>query len=44
MQPQGWNDFVAGGLEIIKFPGKHAGFNFQVLGDKLNTCLEQVEL
>ncbi|MCT7979845.1 AMP-binding protein [Laspinema olomoucense] len=42
MQPQGWNDFVAGGIEIIKFPGRHAGFNFQVLGEKLNTCLEQV--
>ncbi|OAB56616.1 acyl-CoA synthetase [Phormidium willei BDU 130791] len=44
MQPQGWNDFVAGGIEIIKFPGKHAGFNFQVLGEKLNAYLEQVEL
>jgi thioesterase domain-containing protein/acyl carrier protein len=47
MQPDGWNQFVAVGIEIIEVPGRHGTYHaephVQVLAAKLNACLEQVE-
>lgn len=45
MQPNGWNDWVAGGIEVIEVPGMHGTFHnephVRVLAEKLNACLEQ---
>lgn len=47
MQPNGWNSWVAGGIELHKVPGSHQTFfkepHVRVLAEKLNACLEQVE-
>lgn len=47
MQPNGWNSWVAGGIEIIEVPGKHGIYHnephVRVLAEKLNACLEQAD-
>ncbi|MEH2236056.1 AMP-binding protein [Nostoc sp.] len=47
MQPNGWNDWVAGGIEIIEVSGSHQTLHIEAhvreLAEKLNACLEQVD-
>jgi thioesterase domain-containing protein/acyl carrier protein len=47
MQPNGWNSWVANGIEVVKVPGKHGIYHAEphvrVLAEKLNSCLEQAE-
>lgn len=47
MQPGGWNDWVEGGVEIVKVPGRHGTYHnpphVAVYAQKLNACLESVE-
>jgi thioesterase domain-containing protein/acyl carrier protein len=47
MQPGGWNDWVEGGVEIIKVPGRHGTYHnpphVEVYARKLNACLEAIE-
>ncbi|WP_333299216.1 AMP-binding protein [Microcoleus sp. AT13-A6] len=47
MQPNGWNSWVAGGIEVHKVPGNHMTLwqepHVQILAEKMNACLEQAE-
>lgn len=47
MQPNGWNSWVAGGIEVVKVPGKHGIYHnephVRVLAEKMNACLEEVD-
>ena len=47
MQPNGWNDWVSGEIEIIEVPGRHGTYHnephVRVLAEKLNGCLEEVD-
>jgi len=47
MQPDGWNSWVDGGIEVIKVPGSHGTYHnephIRVLAEKLNACLEQAD-
>lgn len=47
MQPDGWNSWVDGGIEVIGVPGRHGTYHnepyVQVLAEKLNTCLEEAD-
>ncbi|WP_293356392.1 thioesterase domain-containing protein [Microcoleus sp. CAWBG51] len=47
MQPDGWNSWVADGIEVIKVPGKHGIYHdephVRVLAEKMNACLEQTD-
>jgi len=47
MQPNGWNSWVANGIEVVKVPGKHGIYHAEphvrVLAEKLNSCLEQAK-
>lgn len=48
IQQNGWNNFVADGIEIHKVPGSHFTMHYephvQVLAEKLNTCLYKADL
>ena len=48
MQANGWNSWVAGEIEIVKVPGKHGIYHeephVRVLAEKLNACLEEVDV
>jgi len=47
MQPNGWNSWVADGIEVHKVPGSHMTFfkepHIRALAEKLNVCLEEVD-
>lgn len=47
MQPNGWNSWVDGGIEVIKVPGRHGTYHnephVRVLAKKLNACLEEAD-
>ncbi|MGB3651703.1 MAG: thioesterase domain-containing protein, partial [Rivularia sp. (in: cyanobacteria)] len=47
MQPNGWNDWVKGGIEVIEVPGKHNTYHaephIRVYAEKLNACLNWAE-
>ncbi|MEG4854953.1 thioesterase domain-containing protein [Microcoleus sp. B5-D4] len=47
MQPNGWNSFVVGGIELHEVPGSHLTMHFephvQVLAEKLSACLDQAD-
>ncbi|MBN3879926.1 AMP-binding protein [Nostoc sp. JL23] len=47
MQPNGWNNWVDGGIEVIGVPGRHGTYHnephVRVLAEKLNACLEEVD-
>lgn len=47
MKVDGWNDWVEGGIQVIEVPGRHGIFHnepyVQVLAEKMNACLEQVD-
>ena len=47
MQPNGWNSWVVGGIELHKVPGSHMTFfkepHIRVFAEKLNACLEEVD-
>ncbi|MEH1804960.1 AMP-binding protein [Nostoc sp.] len=46
-QPNGWNNWVDGGIEVIGVPGRHGTYHnephVRVLAEKLNACLEEVD-
>ena len=48
MQANGWNNWVAGEIKIVKVPGKHGIYHeephVRVLAEKLNACLEEVDV
>ncbi|MEL6163877.1 MAG: hypothetical protein AAFR37_08975 [Cyanobacteria bacterium J06628_3] len=47
MQPNGWNDWVKGGIEVVEVPGRHKNHHtephIQVYAEKLNACLNRTE-
>jgi len=47
MQPNGWNNWVSCGIEIIEVSGSHLTMHFEAhvreLAEKLNACLEEVD-
>jgi thioesterase domain-containing protein/aryl carrier-like protein len=47
MKPSGWNDWVEGGVEVVRVPGRHGTFydppHVEVYARKLNACLESVD-
>ena len=47
MQPGGWNDWVEGGVEMVKVPGRHGKYHnpphVEVYARKLNACLESAD-
>ncbi len=47
MQPNGWNDWVEGGIEVVEVPGRHGTYNtephIRVYAEKLNACLNRTE-
>ncbi|MEH1934231.1 MAG: AMP-binding protein [Nostoc sp.] len=47
MQPNGWNNWVSGGIEIIEVSGSHLTMHFEThvreFAEKLNACLEELD-
>ncbi|MDB9315587.1 AMP-binding protein [Spirulina sp. CS-785/01] len=47
LRPKGWNDWVEGGVEMVKVPGRHGTYHnlphVEVYAQKLNACLEVIE-
>ncbi|MGB6298482.1 MAG: AMP-binding protein [Rivularia sp. (in: cyanobacteria)] len=47
MQPNSWNDWVKGGIEVVEVPGRHKNHHaephIRVYAEKLNACLNWAE-